>query len=94
MDIEDDVSQPEIAPSDSAPEAHGRQQDILDFNREELRSELSTSMGLEGFRSRQLIQWLYKRRAQSFETMTDISRPVRRDLPSATASFARNWLLG
>lgn len=54
--------------------------DILDFEREALESELVSSLGLESFRSKQLIQWLYKNRVTSFEDMTNISKEVRTKL--------------
>jgi 23S rRNA (adenine2503-C2)-methyltransferase len=57
-------------------------QDILDFDREELAKDLFENFGLESFRSRQLVSWLYRRRLKSFEAMTDIAKGVREQLAS------------
>jgi len=54
--------------------------DLLDFSREELAQELTQSHGLEKFRSRQLISWIYRRRLREFEPMTDMSKVVRETL--------------
>lgn len=54
--------------------------DILDFERKALEKELKESLGLESYRSKQLMQWLYKRKVQSFDLMTDISKEVRDQL--------------
>lgn len=56
--------------------------DILDFDRQALQQIVVSELGLESFRAKQLIQWLYKRRVRSFDVMTDISRPVRERLAS------------
>lgn len=54
--------------------------DILDFDRKALNEELKQGLGLESYRSKQLVQWLYKRKAKTFEEMTDISKEVRDQL--------------
>jgi 23S rRNA (adenine2503-C2)-methyltransferase len=50
---------------------------ILNFNREELATHLSTNFGLEPYRSIQLFRWLYKEKANSFEVMSDIAKQTR-----------------
>ncbi len=54
--------------------------DILDFDRDELAADLKSRLGLEPFRARQLIQWIYRRRHLSFDQMTDIAQEVRTSL--------------
>lgn len=54
--------------------------DILNFDRTELATELSNSMGLQPYRAKQIIQWVYRRRVRDFSSMTDITRPVREEL--------------
>ena len=54
--------------------------EILDFDRDELAADLKSRLGLEPFRARQLIQWLYRRRHTSFDAMTDIAQSVRDQL--------------
>ena len=51
--------------------------DLLNFNREELNSELQTRFGVEKYRGNQLIQWLYRERLTDFEGMTNVSREFR-----------------
>ena len=55
-------------------------QDLLNFDREGLQDELVQNFGLESFRARQIISWLYKRRLTDIEQMTDISKQVRETL--------------
>jgi 23S rRNA (adenine2503-C2)-methyltransferase len=43
------------------------------------------SIGEKRFHARQLYQWLYARRATSFEVMSDLSRPLRRRLSDSYA---------
>ncbi len=54
--------------------------DILNFDRDELSSELQSSLGLEPYRAKQIIQWIYRYRSRDFSTMTNITRPVREQL--------------
>ena len=41
---------------------------------------LTAEMGLAAFASRQLAEWLYRNRADDFEVMTNLSKPVRGEL--------------
>lgn len=50
---------------------------LLEFDRDELVAELESSLALESFRARQLVSWLYRRGAHSFDEMTDISKETR-----------------
>lgn len=72
--MEDDIN------SDSSDTATSSSVDLLNFDREELTTELSSRFELESFRARQLVNWLYKRRITDFEQMTDISKIVRDQL--------------
>ena len=56
--------------------------DILNFDRAELAADLQASLGVEAFRARQLVQWLYRYRHRTFDEMTNISRSVRDQLAS------------
>ncbi len=56
--------------------------DILNMDRAELAEDLQSSLGVEPFRARQLVQWLYRYRHRSFDEMTNISRQVRDQLAS------------
>lgn len=56
--------------------------DILNFDRAELAADLQASLGVEPFRARQLVQWLYRYRHRNFDEMTNISRSVRDQLAS------------
>ena len=60
----------------ATPESEHRK-NILEFDREELVCELEESLAFEPFRARQLMNWLYRRGATSFEEMTDISKEAR-----------------
>ena len=55
---------------------------LLEYPRDELADYLREKFSLPAFRARQLIQWLYKRRVCSFDSMTDISLEVRKTLES------------
>ncbi|MBP9837728.1 MAG: 23S rRNA (adenine(2503)-C(2))-methyltransferase RlmN [Proteobacteria bacterium] len=50
---------------------------ILNFDRPELTSELTSRLGVEKFRSKQIIQWIYRQGINNFDEMTDISKSVR-----------------
>ncbi len=54
--------------------------DLLNFDREELATELSASLELQPFRAKQLLYWIYRRRFCDFVPMTDISKTVRAQL--------------
>jgi 23S rRNA (adenine2503-C2)-methyltransferase len=53
--------------------------EIKDLDRHALR-EWTAAHGLSGFRSQQILRWLWARRARSFDQMTDISKAVRQML--------------
>ena len=53
---------------------------ILNYDRETLQKLLSADLALEPFRANQIFRWLYKERVSTFESMTDISKPVRQKL--------------
>lgn len=61
--------------------------DILDYDRAGLQDLLVREHGLQSFRARQLVQWLYKRRVRSFDGMTDISKTVREHLAATFRIF-------
>jgi len=49
---------------------------IKDLNREELKG-LIRGLGKEDYRAQQIIQWVYRHRADSFQAMTNLSRQLR-----------------
>ena len=49
---------------------------LLGFSPEEM-TELVTSLGQPGFRSKQLVEWIFEKRADSFEAMTNLPKPLR-----------------
>ena len=51
--------------------------DLLNFSRPELEAELRSALGVEPFRARQLVQWIYRKRVREFSAMTDIAQNVR-----------------
>ena len=53
---------------------------ILEYDRAELAYELSSALGVEPFRARQLMPWLYRKRVTEFSGMSDIARGVREKL--------------
>jgi len=53
--------------------------DIKNLTQEELVADLK-DLGKPAFRARQVLQWLYVRRARSFEEMTDLSKDLRAEL--------------
>jgi 23S rRNA (adenine2503-C2)-methyltransferase len=54
--------------------------DIAGLERTELESQLEVS-GIEPYRARQLIRWVFKRDVTDFEAMTDLSKTLRSRLP-------------
>ena len=54
--------------------------DILNYDRDELASELSERFGYTTYRANQLFHWLYKRGHKEFEEMSNISRSARDEL--------------
>jgi 23S rRNA (adenine2503-C2)-methyltransferase len=55
-----------------------KKRDILEFCREELARELGETLGFAPFRSRQLIQWIYRHRSKDFDSMTNIAKDARK----------------
>ncbi len=53
--------------------------DIKNLTLEELTADLK-GLGKESFRARQVMQWLYVRKARTFEAMTDLSKELRGEL--------------
>jgi 23S rRNA (adenine2503-C2)-methyltransferase len=60
---------------------------IIGMERETLASDLNISLGLQPFRARQLMGWLYRYRHRTFEDMTDISKSVREQLSTRYQIF-------
>ncbi|MBI3710647.1 MAG: 23S rRNA (adenine(2503)-C(2))-methyltransferase RlmN [Proteobacteria bacterium] len=54
----------------------GGRANLIGLSRSELAEEI-VKLGEKPFRARQLWQWLYVRGATSFDTMTDIAKPLR-----------------
>ena len=92
------VSSPPLAP-DGAPV------DLVGLTRPELAAALA-AIGLPAFRAAQLWHWIYRRGATSFDRMTTLAKPLRRELARrfaiarpaverdlASADGARKWLL-
>mgnify|MGYP001397987078 CR=1 FL=1 len=52
---------------------------LKDYSPEELRSHFEAS-GLEGYRSDQVLGWIYRRGVEDVEAMTDLSLELRREL--------------
>lgn len=55
---------------------------LLGFTPEEM-LELVTSFGQPGFRGKQLVEWIFEKRAVSFEAMTNLPKPLREALAQA-----------
>jgi len=53
---------------------------ILNYDRDELTTELVDTLGVKPFRAKQVVQWLYKRRVRDFSEMTDINKELREKL--------------
>lgn len=53
--------------------------DIKNLTFDEL-TELLTGLGKEKFRARQIIKWVYARDVVDFDSMTDLSKPLRQEL--------------
>ena len=52
--------------------------------------ELLAELGKPRYKGRQLFQWVHARRAVALDSMTDLSKPLRVLLASASASAARS----
>ncbi len=84
------IHQPEGDPalvSLPAQESLEEKCDILNFSREELVTELQETLGFAPFRSRQLIQWLYRHRSTDFSEMTNIAKDARKALAERYAIY-------
>ena len=53
--------------------------DIYDYSFEELKDYIEAK-GMRKFRAQQLFTWLYKKRVDSFEKMTDLAKDFRKML--------------
>ena len=62
-----------------------KKSDIRDISQEVL-TETLVSWGEKAFRAKQVFEWLWKKRARSFEEMTNISNELRQKL-NATYTF-------
>ncbi|WP_027178222.1 23S rRNA (adenine(2503)-C(2))-methyltransferase RlmN [Maridesulfovibrio bastinii] len=51
--------------------------DILDYNREELENFVVNELGEPKFRAAQLWQWLWKKMARDFDSMTNLAKVLR-----------------
>lgn len=60
---------------------HDEKPNIFDLTREELASIL-TERGHKPYRAGQIMNWVYKRYAGSFQEMTDLPKALRDDLPN------------
>ncbi len=61
--------------------------DIRKLSREELEATFA-EMGEPRFRAKQVYDWLWKRGARSFEAMTNLPKPLRRELSERFAIYA------
>ena len=59
---------------------------ILDLPPEELSAQL-TALGMPKFRAKQIHEWIFQKRATSFDQMTNISLPERKLLDEKYAIF-------
>jgi 23S rRNA (adenine2503-C2)-methyltransferase len=55
---------------------HSTKSDIKEFDKDKLTEWLKRS-GIDGYRSGQILKWIYSRQADSFDAMTDLSKKVR-----------------
>ena len=51
---------------------------LKDFTFDELERIVTEDLGLEAYRARQIARWVYKKGVSSFESMTDLSKPLRK----------------
>jgi adenine C2-methylase RlmN of 23S rRNA A2503 and tRNA A37 len=59
-------------------------EDIRKFTLEQIKEHL-ISMHEPAFRAKQIYEWLWKKSAQSFEEMTNLSKPLRESLDKSFA---------
>lgn len=60
---------------------------LLDATTDELKSWL-TERGHRGFHARQVLRWVFERRAEVFDVMSDLPKPLRQSLGEEWAVFA------
>lgn len=83
MTFEPPIESPvESAPADATPQ-HDY---LLDWSESQL-IEWLTERGWPRFRARQILTWIYQKRADSFDTMTDLPKGLRAQLASAFEIF-------
>ncbi len=65
--------------SEDPPTPDSQRVHLLSLHPDELSSRLA-EIGEKHFRARQILQWIYEHGALSFDQMTNISKPLRREL--------------
>lgn len=63
--------------TNSSTDISTEKREILDFSRAELERALENDLGLQAYRGRQIIPWLYRQRLRNFQDMSNISKDVR-----------------
>ncbi len=76
-----------IAPSHGAPDPRGSRLNLLTLS-EDAAEELARRLMWPRYRGRQVLRWLYRRRARTIDSMTDLAHEQRAEL-KATASIQR-----
>lgn len=76
-----------LAPPDRAPDARDSRLNLLTLS-QDAAEELTRRLTWPRYRSRQVLRWLYRRRARTIECMTDLAREQRAQL-EAIASIRR-----
>src|SRR5580704_16888633 len=66
-----------LRPREHRPMA-GDRMNLLGLPRTELQAFVAERLGAKPFRARQLMKWIYRRRAANFSTMTDLAQDFRR----------------
>ena len=56
-------------------------QNILDLSRAQI-TEWFREKGLKSYTAKQLLQWMYQKKATSFEEMTNLSKDFRAEMPA------------
>ena len=64
-----------------------QKKDIRQLSLDQLTNEL-VSIGEKPFRAKQIYEWLWKKRAVSFDQMTNISEQLRKQLDDIYAIYA------
>lgn len=73
-----DVHHP-CVPQEAHPINHAAPISLTSLGLTDLK-HLVASLGLPSFRTRQIVQWIYQKSAQSFDEMTNLSKDLRSDL--------------